>query len=184
VAKRYASNRLETRETKERLAKRQFKGVDLAVRTHNNYCTTRRTLNVMQTYFFADEYGRPWPAGTILRVPSLTNHTGAVGYHPSTGLQVMLQNSKRYGRKVATRPEEFNEGRPYEVVSVPSTPEEGARIVQRAWSEVHTGGAWSWLDNCQDFTSRAVTGKSGSPTRDFLVIVAVLVGVGVALAAD
>lgn len=134
-----------------------------------------------QTYFFADEYGRPWPAGTILKVPSLANHTGAVAY-PWTGVQLVLQNSKRYGRKVATSPEEFNDRRPYEVVSVPSTPAEGAFIVQRAWTEVQAGGSWSWLDNCQDFTSRAVTGKSGSPTRDFFVILAVLLGLGVVLA--
>ena len=122
-----------------------------------------------QAYYFSDANGNPWPRGAVLRVPTLFDHEGVVGYHPWTGEQVMLQNSKRFRRKVATTPQQFNEGRPYVVVSVPSTPEEGVLIEQRAWADVQTGTAWGWFDNCQDFASRAVAGKNGSSTRNLFL---------------
>src|SRR5579872_3191105 len=129
----------------------------------------------MNPTFLADEHGRPYPQGTIAQVRPLYDHTGVIVYQ--YGQQVILQNSKRFKGKVATTPQVFNEGRPTVVIRVPTSHAEGAAIAQRAWAEVQAGGSWHWWDNCQDFTSRAVQGKNGSPTRDLFVVLGAALGV-------
>ncbi len=46
---------------------------------------------------FVDEYRRPLPGGTALRVVGPADHEGIVAY-TQFGEQVMLHNSKKLGR--------------------------------------------------------------------------------------
>jgi hypothetical protein len=116
---------------------------------------------------FVDQFGRPHSEGTVLEVPSLVHHQGIVAY-TTFGEQVIIHNSKKLGRAVVSKAEELNDGYPVIALRIPSTPEEGARIVRAAWADVQRGVRWAAFDNCQDFVSRAVTGQNGSKSRNFL----------------
>ncbi len=115
-----------------------------------------------------DSNGSLWPKGTVVEVPSLYYHQGLVDYLPS-GEQILLHNSKRFRRAVASSPMEFSEGRPYVVKYVPKNFAEALRALQRAWSDIRRGLPWNGFDNCQDFVTRAFTGHNGSKGRNAIV---------------
>ncbi len=120
-----------------------------------------------------DEFNRPLPGGTVVKDPC-TMHEGIVAYE--RGRQVMLHKSLSIGRAAKTDPSVFTSGKCKLVrTRVPQSPAEAEVVIQRAWSEVQRGGArWTIFDNCEDFVSRAYTGKSGSATRNFWVGIAAL----------
>lgn len=111
-----------------------------------------------------DQCYQPLPSGTVLQFGLV--HVGIVGYQ--NGQQVILNKSKRFGRPVASRPEEF-EGDAVKVVRSPQTLQDGARIEKNAWNLIQEGAPWTLLDNCQDFVSRCYDGKAGSETRSLVV---------------
>ena len=100
-------------------------------------------------------------------------HPGVLTYD-ACGQPLVLHNSKKTGGKAVTRVAEFNAGQQPRVSWVPSSLAEGYQVVQNAANDVELGGQWSIADNCQDFVNRAVTGRSGSPTRDLLLGLALL----------
>jgi hypothetical protein len=131
---------------------------------------------------FTDEYSIPLPKGTAIDLQPYSPHTGIVGYLP-TGEQVVAHNSKQRGMAVVTWPEEFNDFHiPFRIIAYPLSDADGERIWQNALYDVERGVLWGAGDNCQDFTSRAYTGRNGSPTRDAIVaglgIAAGIAGVG------
>ncbi len=79
-------------------------------------------------------------------------------------------NSKRIGHAATTGISEFSDGNPVFIDSVPTLGEGWARA-ERARADVERGIAWTVGDNCEDMKSRAITGQSGSPTRDAFVAV-------------
>jgi hypothetical protein len=104
-------------------------------------------------------------------------HAGIIGYL-ETGQQVVAHNSKQHGRAVITLPEHFNDGHiPIRETSRPPTPLKADEIWQSAVNDVLRGVPWLPGDNCQDLVSRALTGHNGSPTRNVLVGLAVLIAV-------
>ncbi len=125
---------------------------------------------------FTDEYGDPLPKGTAIDLQPHSPHTGLIGYLP-TGEQVVAHNSKQRGRAVVTWPEEFNDFHiPFRIIYYPLFPQDGERIWGNALYDVERGVLWSGGDNCQDFVSRAYTGRNGSPTRDIIFAGLVVVG--------
>jgi len=125
---------------------------------------------------FLDEFKLPLPGGTAIKDPC-TKHEGIVAYERGTGRQLMLHNSPRIGQAALTEPSAFTDGKCKLLrTRVPQSPAESEAIVQRAWSEVQKGTRWTVFDNCEDFVSRAYTGKSGSATRNFCVGVAAVLG--------
>lgn len=133
--------------------------------------------------YFTDEHGMPLLKGTAISLEPHSPHWGIIDYL-QTGQQVIHHNSKKHGRAVTTWPEEFNDGHiPARVVAMPLSAEDGERICQNARLDVKRGVPWSPGDNCQDFVTRAYIGRNGSPTRDKLVVTALIVG-GLALAAQ
>jgi hypothetical protein len=113
-----------------------------------------------------DEYGNPLPTGTAVDLQPYSPHAGVIGYTP-TGEQVLAHNSKQHHRAVVTWPEEFNDFYiPVRIIAYPVSLEDGERIWRNALYDVERGVLWSGIDNCQDFVSRAYTGRNGSPTRD------------------
>jgi len=125
-----------------------------------------------------DEHGRLLPMGAAIDLMPHSPHAGIVGYL-ETGQQVVAHNSKQHGRAVITLPEDFNNGGriPIRVTSLPKTFAEANRIWQSAVNDVSRGVRWFPADNCQDFVSRALTGHNGSPTRNALVGLAVLIAI-------
>ena len=124
-----------------------------------------------------DESGRPLPLGAAIDLIPFSPHAGIVGYL-ETGQQIVAHNSKRYGRAVITLPEGFNDGHiPIRVGPLPKTTAEAARIWQSAVNDVNRGVRWLPGDNCQDLVSRALTGHNGSPSRNVLVGVALLIAI-------
>ena|ERR1700734_3459676 len=119
--------------------------------------------------FVDDQYYQPLPRGTVLQFGLV--HVGIVGY--LNGQQVILNKSKRFGRPVASTPEEF-QGETVKVIRSPQTLQEGARVEQNAWMLIQQGAPWALLDNCQDFVSRSYTGESGSETRSALLVASAL----------
>ncbi len=125
---------------------------------------------------FTDEYGNPLPTGTAVDLQPYSPHAGIIGYTP-TGEQVIAHNSKQDRRAVVTRPGEFNDFHiPVRIIAYPLSPEDGERIWKNALYDVERGVLWSGGDNCQDFVSRAYTGRNGSPTRDAIVAGLAFVG--------
>jgi hypothetical protein len=125
---------------------------------------------------FVDEFNRPLPAGTALKDRS-TLHEGLVAYSP-TGQQLML-HKPLLKRPVITQPSEFaDEKCPLVRTRVPQSHAEAQAVLQRAVAEVQRGAPWTVFDNCEDFVSRAYTGKSGSATRN-LVVLGLLATVGI-----
>lgn len=135
--------------------------------------TLRRLSNGRMV--LVDEHGQLPPAGTVIGSQPRSPHVGLIGYD-SLRHQFTSHNSKARGRCVVTWPEEFCEwGRlPVSVIRYPISAQEGVQIWENSLVDVRRGLLWSGFDNCQDFVSRAVTGRNGSPTRD-----AVVLGVGV-----
>ena len=127
--------------------------------------------------FFVDEHNRPLPGGTALKDPCSWGHEGIVAYVGTH--QVMLHKPLSSGRPVMTSPSEFSNGKCKAVrTRTPQSASEGAAIVQRAWTEVQRGGTpWTVFDNCEDFVSRAYTGKGGSATRSFVLGLLALGGI-------
>jgi hypothetical protein len=107
------------------------------------------------------------PVG-LLQVP----HQGVL-QRAWNGEPLVHQNSKRHGRAVTTTFWEFSNGGTVTVVHIPRTAEESSRITESARTDVARGILWTVGDNCQDFVSRAVTGRNGSKTRDGLVVVSI-----------
>lgn len=125
---------------------------------------------------FLDENYQPLPGGTALKDPC-TWHEGIVAYMGAH--QVMLHKPLSSGRPVMTSPLEFAKGRCNLVKTrTPRNPAEGMAVVQRAWTEVQSGGTpWTVFDNCEDFVNRAYTGQSGSATRTFFLGLLIVGGI-------
>ena len=118
------------------------------------------------------------PDGTALEVmlpygPFEVAHQGIL-QRAWNGQLLIHENSKKHGRALTTTFEDFSEGRQVKVIHIPQTPEEGLAITQRARYDVARGILWTVGDNCQDFVSRAVTGKGGSRTRDGIALLGLL----------
>lgn len=125
---------------------------------------------------FTDEYGNPLPKGTAIDLQPYSPHAGIIGYLPS-GQQVVAHNSKQHGRAVVTLPEDFNDfDIPTRIIAFPLFDGDGERIWRNAVYDVKRGLPWSGDDNCQDFVSRAYTGRNGSPTRDAIFTGLAIVG--------
>jgi hypothetical protein len=84
------------------------------------------------------------------------------------------QNSKEHGRTATTTYADFSKGRTVRIIYIPRTQEESLRITQNARNDIARSIAWSVADNCQDFVSRAITGRNGSKSRDAAIGVALL----------
>lgn len=122
-----------------------------------------------------DERGTLLPKGAVIDLMPHSPHAGIVGYL-ETGQQVVAHNSKQHGRAVITLPDGFNDCRiPIRLISRPVTSAEADRIWQSAVNDVLRGVPWQPSDNCQDLVSRARTGRNGSPTRDALIGLALLI---------
>ncbi len=125
---------------------------------------------------FTDRYGNPLPTGTAVDLQPYSPHAGIIGYKP-TGEQVLAHNSKQHHRAVVTWPEEFSALHiPLRIIAYPPSPEDGERIWRNALYDVERGVLWSAGDNCQDFVSRAYTGRNGSPTRNAILAGLAFVG--------
>lgn len=117
---------------------------------------------------FVDECNRPLAAGTVLK-EAITLHEGIVGYTP-TGQQVMLHSSPRIGGPAITEPRDFADGKlRLHRTRVPKSPVDAQVVLQRAIADVQRGAPWTVFDNCEDFVSRAYTGRNGSSTRSLAV---------------
>lgn len=66
-------------------------------------------------------------------------------------------------------------------VLVPQSDQQADEWLNRAYIGVETVELWLPFDDCQDFISRAVTGRDGSPTRDG-ILGALVFGASLALA--
>jgi hypothetical protein len=138
----------------------------------------------VQTYCFVDVNMNRLPQGEAIKFPSLVRHEAIIAYD-LYGQQVLLENSKKYGKPTVTNPEEYR-GIPFEISRTPSSPAHGIQIVERAYAEIQSEGTkWTPLNNCQDFVSRAYAGRSGSETRNFVLGALALAGlVGIAAASS
>jgi hypothetical protein len=138
----------------------------------------------VQTYYFCDLKMNPLPQGTAVKFPSVANHEAVIAYD-FYGQQVLLENSKKYGKPAVTNPEEYR-GIPFEISRMPCSPAHGVQIVERAYAEIQSGGTkWTLLNNCQDFVSRAYAGRNGSDTRNLVLGALALAGlVGFAAASS
>jgi hypothetical protein len=110
------------------------------------------------------------PDGTVLRT---TAHWGGLPFthygvveRASSGQVLIHHNSKKIGHAATTDLHAFSDGNLVFIDSIPPTPGEGWLRAQRAKADVDQGVPWTVVDNCEDFVSRAVTGHSGSPTRN------------------
>jgi hypothetical protein len=119
--------------------------------------------------FVDDQFYQPLARGTVLQFGLV--HVGIVGY--LNGQQVILHKSKRFGRPVASPPEEF-QGEAVKIIRSPQSPQDGVQIEQNAWHLIQAGAPWTLLNNCQDFVSRCYTGQSGSETRSALLVAGAL----------
>ena len=100
------------------------------------------------------------------------------------GEQVLLEQSKQHKKPRVASSEEYCDT-PFVISRVPTSPEHGLRIVQHAYAEIQAGAPWTAFDNCQDFVSRAYTGRNGSKTRNFVFGALAVVGlVGMAAASS
>jgi hypothetical protein len=134
---------------------------------------------------FTDALHQPLQGGTVVKDPC-TLHEGIIAYNG--GQQVVLHKSLSIGRPAMTDTYAFTNGKCKLIVTrVPQSHAHAQAIVQRAWTEVQSGGTpWTLFDNCEDFVSRAYTGSSGSLGRalavGFLVVVGLFAVVGVSKA--
>lgn len=115
---------------------------------------------------------------TILYGPMPVTHYGTVRREWS-GRVVIDHNSKRLGYAAATDFDGFHDGvHPVFVHRYPANFEEGWEIAARTRADVERGIRWTVDNNCEDMISRALTGRDGSPTRNFVLgvgLVAILV---------
>lgn len=118
------------------------------------------------------------PDGTVLRTTAYWGglpftHYGIV--QRAWGGQALIHhNSKKIGRAATTDFFGFADENLVFIDSIPQTPGQGWQIAERARTDVERGVEWTVGDNCEDMKSRALTGRSGSPTRDAVVGVSVL----------
>ena len=138
----------------------------------------------VQTYCLVDANMNRLPQGTAIKFPSVANHEAIIAYD-FYGQQVLLENSKKYGKPTVTNPEEYR-GIPFEISRSPSSPAHGPQIVERAYAEIQREETkWTLLNNCQEFVSRAYVGRNGSDTRNFVLGALALAGlVGIAAASS
>jgi hypothetical protein len=137
----------------------------------------------MTPYCLGDANGWPLAQGAAIKFPSLVRHEAIFDY-AWNGQQVLLEKSKKHKRPTVTSPEEYRDV-PFIMSRVPESPEHGLRIVQHAYAEIQAGAPWTAFDNCQDFVSRAYTGRNGSETRNFVFGALAVVGlVGMAAASS
>jgi hypothetical protein len=138
----------------------------------------------VQTYWLVDVDMNHLPQGVAVKFPSVANHEAIIAYD-FYGQQVLLENSKKYGKPTVTNPEEYR-GIPFEISRRPSSTAHGVQIVERAYAEIQSEGTkWTLLNNCQDFVSRAYAGRNGSETRSFVLGALALAGlVGIAAASS
>ena len=113
------------------------------------------------------------PDGTVLKT---TAHWGGLPFthygivqRAWNGQMLIHHNSKKIGHAATTDLHGFSEGNLVFVDSIPQVPGEGWLRAERARADVARGIAWTVVDNCEDFVSRAVTGQSGSPTRNAFI---------------
>ena len=116
-------------------------------------------------YTFTDRHGKPWPRGTIIMLEPFPQHCGFLDY-TSIGEQILLHKSKREGRAVITGPEGFMDRPARYRVRVPASDQQADEWLRYAYAGIEAGSPWMLFDECQDFVSRAVSGRAGSPTRD------------------
>jgi hypothetical protein len=137
----------------------------------------------MGPFYFCDANNCPLAQGTAIKFPSLVRHEAIIDY-AWNGQQVLLEKSKKQKSPTVTSPEEYR-NIPFIISRIPASPEHGLRIVQHAYAEIQAAAPWTAFDNCQDFVSRAYTGRDGSETRNFVFgALAVLGLVGVAAASS
>lgn len=134
---------------------------------------------MMQSYTFGDANGLPLAAGTAIKFPTYYNHEAIIAYTHGYR-QVLLEKSKKHKVPRIGNPEEYR-GLPYVISRVPSSPAHAMAILQHACAEIDAGKPWTIFDNCQDFVSRAYSGKNGSETRNLAYGVATAVGIIIAI---
>ena len=118
------------------------------------------------------------PNGTVLRTTAFWGglrftHYGILD-RTWDGTLVIHHNSKRIGRAVTSDLDGFSDGQPVFLDTLPANLNRGWEIAERARTDVERGVTWTVVNNCEDMKSRALTGQSGSPTRNAIV------GLGVA----
>jgi hypothetical protein len=137
----------------------------------------------MGYFYFCDTNNCPLAQGTAIKFPSLVQHEAIIDY-AWNGEAVLLEKSKQHRKPRAASTEEYRNV-PFVISRVPSSPAHGLRIVQHAYAEIQAGAPWTAFDNCQDFVSRAYTGRNGSETRNFVFGALAVVGlVGMAAASS
>lgn len=119
----------------------------------------------LAAHTFLDQSGKPWPRATVILPEPFPQHWGMLDYL-RTGEQIVLHKSKRLGQAVVTWPYEYMDRPERYRVFVPRSGQQADEWLNRAYAGVETGEPWLPFDDCQDFISRAVTGRDGSPTRD------------------
>jgi hypothetical protein len=136
----------------------------------------------MDAYRFVDARGVRLPRGTAIKFPSLFDHEAIIDYGWN-GDQVLLEKSKQHRKPVLASPAQYI-GYQFVISRMPISQDHGRRIVEHAYGEIQVGAAWTPLDNCQDFVSRAYGAPTGgSVTRNFLLAVFAVFGlVGLAVA--
>ena len=113
------------------------------------------------------------PNGTVLKTPAYWagmpfTHYGIV-QRAWNGQVLIHHNSKKIGRATTTDFYGFADGNFAFVDSIPQTAGEGWLRAERARADVERGIVWNVGENCEDMKSRALTGRSGSPTREAFV---------------
>lgn len=137
----------------------------------------------MGRFYFCDANNCPLAQGTAIKFPSLVHHEVIIDY-AWNGEQVLLEKSKQHKKPRVTNPEEYRNV-PFIISRVPTSPSHASQIVQRAYAQIQGGAPWTAFDNCQDFVSRAYTGRNGSETRNFVFGALAVVGlVGMAAASS
>jgi hypothetical protein len=113
------------------------------------------------------------PDGTVLKTAA---HWGGLPFthygvvqRAWNGQVLVHHNSKKIGHAATTDLYAFGDGNAVSVHSIPQTPGDGSLRAERARADVARGLQWTVVDNCEDFVSRAVAGRSGSPTRNAFV---------------
>lgn len=137
----------------------------------------------MGYFYFCGANNCPLAQGTAIKFPSLVQHEAIIDY-AWNGEPVLLEKSKQHRKPRVASTEEYRNV-PFVISRVPSSPTHGLRIVQHAYAEIQAGAPWTAFDNCQDFVSRAYTGRNGSETRSFVFGALAVVGlVGMAAASS
>jgi hypothetical protein len=137
----------------------------------------------MGGFYFCDANNCPLAQGTAIKFPSLVHHEVIIDYEWNDE-QVLLEKSKQHKKPRVANPLEYA-NIPFVISRVPSSPAHGLKIVLRARTAIQAEAPWTAFDNCQDFVSRAYTGRNGSETRNFVFGALAVVGlVGLAVASS